>query len=322
MNGDMSEGLAKEVVWLSGILTFGVAAEVLRRIGDLPVSRSRVWRTVKVHGEAIQKIMEKRAVAEQVAEPESQWMGCSADGGMIHIRDEGWKELKIGAIFEVESHKGKHSRTREEMDVGRSVRNSYVAHLGGPEPLGELMWREARRRGWEKAHATMMVGDGAPWIWNLASSHFYDSKQVVDWYHATEHLAKAAQILHGPQTEKAERWLKTQKNALYQGQALPIAHMLLDKAEQHPQQAELLQGEAGYFTNNHRRMQYMQMREDGWPIGSGMVESGCKQFKQRFSGPGMRWSRPGAERLIPIRSAIMGGQFDEVWSQAHPAPQK
>ena len=322
MGGDMSEGLAKEVVWLSGQLTFGAVADVLERIGDVSVSRSRVWRTVKVHGETIQRTVESRMVAEQIAEPETQRMGCSADGGMIHIRDEGWKELKIGVIFEVEPRKEKHSRAGEEVEVGHAVRNSYVAHLGGPEPLGDLMWKEARRRGWEKAPATMVVGDGAPWIWNLASSHFYDSEQIVDWYHATSHLAKAAQVLHGEQTEKAQRWFKARKNALYQGQALSIAHLLSGEAEQHPQQADSLQGEAGYFSNNHRRMRYMQMREEGWPIGSGMVESGCKQFKHRFSGPGMRWSREGAERLIPIRAAIMSSQFDDLWRQAHPVPQK
>jgi hypothetical protein len=318
----MSEELAKQMVWLSGKLTFREVEEVLIRVGDLSVSSSRVWRTVKVHAEAIQRVMEDRTVEEPVEAPQSRWMGCSADGGMIHIRHEGWKELKIGDIFEIEPRAKEHSRTSEEMEVGRAVRNSYVAHLGGPEPLGELMWKEAKRRGWEKAHATMVVGDGASWIWNLARSHFYDSEQIVDWYHATGHLAKAAQALHGDQSEKAQRWLKNQESSLYQGQALSIARLLRDETERHPQQAETLRGESGYFLNNHRRMQYMQMREQGWPIGSGMVESGCKQFKHRFCGPGMRWSREGAERLIPVRAATMSSQFDAVWRRAHPVPQK
>ena len=247
-------------------------------------------------------------------------MGCSADGGMIHIQGEGWKELKIGDIFEVEYQKEKDAQTGEEMEVGHAVRNSYVAHLGGPEQLGAMLWKEAKRRGWEKAQATVVVADGASWIWNLAHTHFYDSQQLVDWYHATEHLAAAAQTLHSDQPEKARHWLEKQKTQLYQGHALSIAHTLLDEAEQHPQQAQSLRSKVGYFKNNHRRMQYMFMREQGWPIGSGMVESACKQFKHRLCGPGMRWSRQGAERLIPICSTIMSSTFDDLWLRAHPSP--
>jgi len=94
-------------------------------------------------------------------------------------------------------------------------------------------------------------------------------------------------------------WTAKWRPPLYQGQAEQIGLTLLREAEQHPGAAAPLQREGGYFLNNHRRIQYMQMREEGWPIGSGTVESGCKQFKHRFAGPGMRWTRSGAEHLIP-----------------------
>ena len=86
-----------------------------------------------------------------------------------------------------------------------------------------------------------------------------------------------------------------------------------DLAQEHPAQAEKLQAEAGYFENNRRRMQYLELREEGFPIGSGMVESGCKQIRARFAGAGMRWSRSGAENLLPIRTALLSGRFDEMW---------
>ena len=79
--------------------------------------------------------------------------------------------------------------------------------------------------------------------------------------------------------------------------------------------------EAGYFADNQRRMQYMELREDGFPIGSGMVETGCKQFRARFTGAGMRWSRPGVERLLPVRAAILSHRFDEAWRTAYNSPQ-
>ena len=108
---------------------------------------------------------------------------------------------------------------------------------------------------------------------------------------------------------------------LYQGHAARIADELEQAATDQPEHAEDLRREAGYFRENQHRMNYLEMREEEWPIGSGMVESGGKQYKARFCGPGMRWSRPGAEKLLPVRSAILSGRFDEVWAKVYNAPQ-
>jgi hypothetical protein len=165
-----------------------------------------------------------------------------------------------------------------------------------------------------------VVGDGAPWIWNLAADYFYDSYQVVDWYHATEHLAEAARLLKGEETQARTIWFNQWKKRLFQGGAALLALALRAAAAKRPEIAKELEREAGYFYNNHRRMNYQEMREERWGVGSGMVESGGKQFKARLAGPGMRWSRPGAERLIPIRAAIMSGRFNELWQLARNSP--
>jgi hypothetical protein len=91
-------------------------------------------------------------------------------------------------------------------------------------------------------------------------------------------------------------------------------------AQDQPAIAEALRKEAGYFRKNQRRMQHQEMREDGWAIGSGMVESAAKQFRARFAGPGMRWSRSGAEHLIPVRAAIISRRFEELWREAYNSP--
>ena len=92
------------------------------------------------------------------------------------------------------------------------------------------------------------------------------------------------------------------------------------QAKQQPHKAEALRKEAGYFHNNRKRMNYLEMRAEGYPIGSGMVESAAKQYKARFCGSGMRWSRKGAERLLPIRTTIMSGRFDKMWHLAYNSP--
>jgi hypothetical protein len=197
-----------------------------------------------------------------------------------------------------------------------------VAHLGGPEVLGQKVWAEAHRRHGTQAWDTEVLGDGAPWIWNLADEHFYDSLRVVDGYHATEHLAHAAESLYGEDNSPVkQRWLKEHKQILFEGQALHLAQTLQTLAAgQTGGVREVVLEQATYFENNQRRMNYLELREDGWLIGSGMVESGAKQFKHRFTGPGMRWSRSGAERLLPIRAAVMSQTFDDAWRAIYKSP--
>jgi hypothetical protein len=326
-----SEGVLKEMVWVSGVVgSYEKAEAMFKRVGHLTISDSNVWRRVQEWGEefkAVEDAQRERAHtlpyrndANRGMEETVGRMGVSMDGGMVHIRDEGWKELKVGCVFEIEVRPTWDKKIKEWVELAHGVDNSHVAHLGGTELFGQLVWAEAQARGWEQAVDTQVVGDGAPWIWNLASEHFYDSHQVVDWYHATEHLAVAAKLLHGEGSAAAKRWYRRAETTLYQGHAGQIALELSEAATNHPQVADDLLTQAGYFSKNQRRMQYLEMREEDWVIGSGMVESGCKQFKARFCGPGMRWNREGIERLIPIRAAIMGDRFDTAWQEVYNSP--
>jgi hypothetical protein len=122
-------------------------------------------------------------------------------------------------------------------------------------------------------------------------------------------------------TQSPKRWYKTAERQLYQGHAQRIANQLREIALTQTELTEELEREAGYFETNKRRMQYLEFREDGFVIGSGMVECGCKQYKARFCGPGMRWNREGLERLLPIRSAVMSRRFDTMWQSACNSPQ-
>lgn len=324
-----SEGVAREAAWLSGAVTsFALVAEVLQRIGGVDISRASIWRVTQTVGEQFQAV-EAAARARATALPE-QWtppsraevsdqrMGVALDGVIVPIRGEGWKEVKLGTVFEIGVEPQPDSATGDLVDLAHAQHTSYVAHLGGPDVIGEMTWTEARRRGWEQAQDTQVIGDGAVWIWNQAALHFGDSHQTVDWYHAKQHLGEAARLLKGEGTLASRRWLNSRETLLYQGQAARIAEELHHAAGS--LNAPALLREAAYFQTNQRRMNYLELREAAWPIGSGMVESGAKQIKARFCGPGMRWSRPGAERLLPIRTAIMSKSFDATWLAAQNLP--
>lgn len=328
---DWSEGLEREAVWLSGAVpSYEMVAEILRRVGQMEMSQASIWRATQAAGERFEALAEREreramCLAEQWAPPsraevKEQRMGVALDGAIIPLREEGWKEIKIGTIFDIAVCEDRDEVSGEMVELGHAVNNSYVVHLGGPDVLGEQTWAEARRRGWEEAQDTIVIGDGASWIWNQAALHFGQSHQAVDWYHATEHLTAAAKLLNTEGTAAYTRWLNRHEQLLYQGHAARLADELDQAARTHPARAEELQREARYFRNNQHRMNYLQLREETWPIGSGMVESGAKQFKARFCGPGMRWSRQGAQHLLPIRAAVLSRSFDDTWDAALALP--
>lgn len=323
--------MEREAVYLSGAVpSFALAVTILQRIGQITISQPSAWRCSQEAGMRFQQVEEAarrraNALPEQwqaasCAKVSDQRMGVSMDGASVNIRTEGWKDVKIGVVFEIAVSPTKDKETGEMVDLAHAVHNSYVAHLGGPEVLGEKTWTEAHSRGWEQAQDTLVVGDGAPWIWNQASLHFGQSRQVVDWYHAKEHLIAAARLLKPDGAAAYTRWLNSRETLLYQGHADKIADELEKKARTGAANPAELLTAAGYFRTNHQRMNYIEMREEEWPIGSGMVESGAKQFKARFAGPGMRWSRSGAENLLPIRTAVLSGRFDQMWAAAKNLP--
>jgi len=325
-----SEQVAKQAVWLSGLVTFEHAEEILQRIGQVAISDTSIWRRVSVWGTRSQAVEAGRQASANALPTRAELlagavqapgeMGVALDGGMVHVRDEGWKELKVGCVFDVVARPTYNRETGETLDLAHAVRNSYVAHLGGPAVVGQLLWAEARQRHWMHARDTVALGDGAAWVWNVVADQFYTSRQAVDWYHATQHLAHAAHVLKGEGTAAAQRWFGDRKTLLFQGHADQIAAELTKAAATPKSGADDLRREAGYFADNQHRMQYQELREDGFPVGSGMVESACKQFRARLAGPGMRWSRPGLERLLPIRAAIMGHCFDDLWRDTYKPP--
>jgi hypothetical protein len=325
-----SEGVARQAVKYSGKLPFAEVVEGLQEMGQIDISVKSVWRLTQRWGEAIQALEAKETeqanhtydplAAGAVGQAATKRRGVAMDGTMIYVRQEGWKELKVGCFFDVELAPWRDPETGDRIELGRARNNSYVSHLGGPEAFGQKMWSEAQRRYWHQATDTQVIGDAAAWIWNLVGDYFYDAHQVVDWYHAKEHLSQAAHLTYGEGSSEARRWLRQQETPLFQGHADRVSEAITRLAEQHPSTKEDLLKQAGYFANNQHRMYYLEMRTDGWVIGSGMVESGGKRFKDRFTKSGMRWSRSGAERLLPIRAAIMSRRFDERWRTAYNSP--
>jgi hypothetical protein len=325
-----SEGVSQLAVWLSGQVDFEAVEAILAKVGRIYLSDSTAWRHTQHWGTGFQQAeAQAQAQAGQVElnggivpgeAGNADRLGVAMDGWMIHIRQEDWKEVKSGCIFRVIPGAKTDQPTQEPIEVGKATDLSYTAYLGGPEAFGQKIWAEANRRHWTRAADTQAIGDGAVWIWNLVTEHFYDSVQVVDWYHAKSHLAAAAQGLYGQSGPQMQGWLNAQETLLFEGHADKLAQTLEQGLARSAVDREAVRGEAHYFETNKRRMEYLDRRMEGWIIGSGMIESGAKQYQDRFTGAGMQWSRAGAERLLPIRSAILSNTFDATWHRVYYAP--
>jgi len=307
-----SPARAAAMVWLSSLLPYAEAQEVFRRIGHWSVGTTSLWNETHYwgmkahtdHQRQVDQVSVERVVLPPAGQDTPQPQGVSMDGGMVHIRGEGWKEFKAGVIYDVVPEETEDPVTGDRVELAGGQRLDYVAVLGEPQSFGKAFWALAVQRGFPRTAKTSVTADGAEWIWNLAADYFPDSTQIVDGYHGTEHVAQAAMALSPQNVPAAQAWQALWRNALYLGEVDRIIAPL-DQAG--------LNSESHYFHHHARRMQYQTFREEGYPIGSGSVESGIKQFKRRLTGAGMRWSRPGAEQMLVLRSAAMSGTFDTLW---------
>jgi hypothetical protein len=293
--------LKQNMAWLCGLLPYEQAAQVMTRIGKRPVSDSSLWRLAQKVGRALKaQWPEGQPASAGAAQAETRLL--SMDGGMVNIEGEGWKELKVGLVGTVIADE---SASDDEVLSVHTTAAHYGAVLGDVATFTPVLLDLARYTGFEQAARSCITADGAAWIWNLADTHFPDSVQIVDYYHARQHLSLAAQALFPDRPARANAWFHAHTHALFEGSLQPMVTDL-DQAG--------LTDSTTYFQTHQARMHYADFQDKGYPIGSGSVESEVKQFKHRLDGPGMYWSRQGAENMIRIRAAVLDGSFDTRWA--------
>lgn len=319
-----SERVEKQVVKLTARESYGEAIKTYQELVGLTLQKSTAWERSQERGHNLREA--RQATAEQAwALPKAQTLipgqplttdkfGVAMDGVLVYILGEGWKEAKVGCVFTYDQQLKRCPQTQEMIEGVKASQQSYVAYLGEPEPFAKLLSAEAERRGYDQAGQRVCLGDGAKWIWNLSSLCFPTAQEIVDWYHAVEHVWTAGHLGYGAEAAVRQRWVKRRKDELWLGHVQTVIDEINALAQLTETQAPALQTEAGYFLTNTRRMQYQEFREEGYPLGSGMVESGCKQLVTvRMKGPGMRWSRSGAETMLALRAEYLSDRWDQAW---------
>jgi hypothetical protein len=219
------------------------------------------------------------------------------------------REAKLGCVFTQTAVDEKGYAVRDEAST------SYVGAIETAAEFGWRIYAEAMRRGLRRAAQVIVLGDGAPWIWNIAAEHFPGAVQIVDLYHAREHLADLSKIIYGSETEKAKQWRKARTDELDQGAVEAILRSMRRLRPVAWPAQEALRKAINYFDTNKERMRYATFRSQGLFVGSGVIEAGCRTIVgQRLKDSGMYWSVRGANAIIALRCADLSNRLEDFWA--------
>ena len=335
---ESSPGVRRMEAVVGSEMPFAPACEPMKLLAGLDVPAKAIERAAESIGTEIavrdkQEIdRAKQLVLPIVSKQTIPKMYVLMDGVQIPVvaaeaegrssRTEGQRartrECKLGAVF---------TQTTVDED-GCPIRDSdSTTYVGGIETSGEFGYRiysEAWRRGWEWATTKIVIGDGAVWIWNLADQHFPGAVQIVDLYHARQHLWDLAALTYPRDAAAKKRWMVPMKDLLDHGRTDLLVEWVREIAAEHagtkPGLAEEIGKQADYFETNMDRMRYPEFRERGFFVGSGVIEAGCKSIVGiRLKQSGMFWTVRGANAIIALRCCRFNGRFEDYWDQARAA---
>lgn len=325
---EMSPAVRRMMAVVGHQAPFDQGREQLKVLADLTVTTKAVERTAEAIGkdiaagqdEAVARSL-RGALPLQFGPPipilyvqmdgtgvptvsaETEGRAGKVEGQPAHTR-----EAKLGCVF---------TQTGVDED-GRPVRDeastTYTGAIETAEAFGQRLYTEAWQRGWERAEKKVVMGDGANWIWNLAALHFPGALEIVDLYHARQHLWQLAAPLYPNDTARQKRWIMVQQDKLDHGKIERLVASLRSLCITSPQLAEKVRIEADYFEKNAHRMRYPDFRRQHLFVGSGVIEAGCKTvIGSRLKRSGMFWTVRGANAILALRCCRLSGQFENYW---------
>lgn len=226
------------------------------------------------------------------------------DGQPAHTR-----EAKLGCVFT------QTGWDEEGYPIRDPDSTTYTGAIETAEEFGKRLYLEAWKRGWSRAVKKVVMGDGAEWIWNLAEVHFPGAVQIVDLYHARQHLWELARKLFPNDEVGQKAWIKAhQKRLLDKGKIEKLVAAIHSIQSSNPELGEKIRTEADYFERNAERMRYPKFRSQHLFVGSGVIEAGCKTvIGSRLKQSGMFWTVRGANAILALRCCHLNGRFEDYW---------
>jgi hypothetical protein len=232
------------------------------------------------------------------------------------------REAKLGCVFTQTDldAQGHPLRDAQGAPLRDPDSTSYVGTLEGCRDLAVLLHQEALRRNLQHAKRVAFLGDGAAWIWENARQTFPNAIEILDFYHASEHVGELAKAIHDhdpPATAALrERWCHEMKESSPAALLAETLKLLATHPEWSEDKRAAIQAQIHYLQSHATRTEYGRYRREGLFIGSGIIEAGCKTvIGRRLKQSGMFWSKPGAENILSLRCLVLGPHFDTAWKQ-------
>jgi len=219
------------------------------------------------------------------------------------------REVKLGCIFT------QTAWDKEGYPIRDPDSTTYTGAIESAEEFGRRIYAQSCGRGWSRALKKVVIGDGAEWIWNLVALHFSDAMQIVDLYHARQHLWEVVRKLYPNNEGKQKAWMKIhQKRLLDRGKIEKLVGALRSIESDNREVMEKIRTEADYFERNAERMRYPKFRRQHLFVGSGVIEAGCKTVVAfRLKRSGMFWTVRGANAILALRCCHLNGEFENYW---------
>jgi hypothetical protein len=327
-NTELSPGVRRMLATVGQEVPFDHGRQQMKVLADLEVTTKAVERTAEAIGKDIavrERVRIQRAMQLDlpmvVGEPipvlyvemdgtgvpvvKSETVGRRGkrDGQPAHTR-----EAKLGCVF-----------TQTNWDEeGYAIRDpdstTYTGAIETAEEFGKRIYWEAWKRGWNRAEKKVLLGDGAEWIWNLANQYFPGAIQIVDLFHARQHLWELARKLYPNQEAEQRRWMMIHKDLLDDGKIEDLVSALRSIDTGCVETAEEIRTKSAYFETHAERMRYPKFRRQHLFVGSGVIEAGCKtMIGSRCKQSGMFWTVRGANAILALRCCQFNGRFEDYW---------
>jgi hypothetical protein len=268
--------------------------------------------------EQVQKRLQTPALERQPQQKPSDPGVLLLDGWQVRHRGPGWgckktrqnrvewHEMKMGVYYQIEQ------AVVKENGRGQLARKVVVSTLGDAVELGEQLHWEAARAGLGRARNLEMLADGSAWIWNLKEDRWKRAVEVLDFFHAGEHVWALGRNIKGE--KQAQEWVEPLLHQLRHGKEKKALKAMARLPVPRGERGKAVRREQSYFVNQEQRMKYQQISRRGWPIGSGAVESACRQRQCRFKRPGQFWTPRGLRNLCALEEARHNDHWEELWA--------
>ena len=328
-NTELSPGIRRMLALVGQAAPFDQGREQMKLLANLEVTTKAVERTAEaIGGEIAQREQKQIQQALQLDFPQVvvgdpiPILYVQMDGtgipvtqverrqGKIEGQPAHTREVKLGCVFTQTARDAKGYPIRDPDST------TFVGAIENATEFGKRLYREAHQRGWGRARKKVVMGDGAEWIWNLADLHFPGAIQIVDLYHARQHLWNVARLLYPGDEFRQKRWILRHQPKLEEGKIEKLVGYLRSLHPASPELAETIRKEAEYFQRNAERMCYPEFRQQHLFVGSGVIEAGCKTvIGTRLKQSGMFWTVRGANAIIALRCCHLNGRLESYWEE-------